>query len=99
MIYAGSVVGQSIHRIDPATGASAVFIPPPTGLADDVEFAPDGTMYWTGFSNGTMNALSPGGEPRVIGSGLPGLNSLARLNSLSPAAQFQSAHVNTHARA
>jgi sugar lactone lactonase YvrE len=77
MIYAGSVVGQSIHRIDPATGASEVFIPPPTGLADDVEFAPDGTMYWTGFSNGTMNALSPGGEPRVIGSGLPGLNSLA----------------------
>jgi sugar lactone lactonase YvrE len=34
-------------------------------------------MYWTGFSNGTMNALDPGGEPRVIASGLPGLNSLA----------------------
>lgn len=77
MIYAGSVVGQSIHRIDPATGASEVFIRPPTGLADDIEFAPDGTMYWTGFTNGNMNALSPGGEPRVIASGLPGLNSLA----------------------
>lgn len=77
MIYAGSVLGQSIHRIDPASGASEVFVPPPAGLADDIEFAPDGTMYWTGFSNGTMNALSPGGEPRVIASGLPGLNSLA----------------------
>jgi hypothetical protein len=28
-IYAGSVVGQSIHRVDPDTGASEVFIPPP----------------------------------------------------------------------
>jgi sugar lactone lactonase YvrE len=34
-------------------------------------------MYWTGFTHGTMNALSPGGKPRVIASGLPGLNSLA----------------------
>lgn len=76
-IYAGSVVGQSIHRVDPDTGASEIFIAPPAGLADDIEFAPDGTMYWTGFTHGTMNALSPGGEPRVIASGLPGLNSLA----------------------
>lgn len=77
MIYVGSVMGQSIYRVDPATGAAEVFVPPPIGQADDIEFAPDGTMYWTGFTHGTLNAQSPGGEPRVIASGLPGLNSLA----------------------
>lgn len=77
MIYAGSVMGQSIYRVDPATGAAEVFVPPPIGQADDIEFAPDGTMYWTGFTHGTLNAQSPGGTPRVIASGLPGLNSLA----------------------
>jgi len=76
-IYVGSVMGQSIYRVDPASGASEVFVPPPQGLADDVEFAPDGTMYWTGFDHGTMNAMKPGGPARVIASGLPGLNSLA----------------------
>ena len=77
MIYVGSVMGQSIYRVDPASGAGEVFVPPPIGLADDIEFAPDGTMYWTGFTHGTLNVQSPGGKPRVIANGLPGLNSLA----------------------
>lgn len=77
LIYVGSVIGQTLHTVDPRTGATAVFVPPTAGLADDVEFGPDGTIFWTGFSNGTLNARSPGGGTRVIASGLPGLNSLA----------------------
>lgn len=77
MIYAGSVMGQAIHRVDPATGASSVTVAPPHGEADDVEFGPDGTMYWTGFIQGTMNARTPDGSLHVIARGLPGLNSLA----------------------
>jgi len=76
-IYVGSVMGQSIYRVDPETGAATVFAPPPAGLADDVEFAPDGTIYWTGFQNGLLMAQSPRQGPRVLASGLPGLNSLA----------------------
>ncbi len=77
LIYVGSVIGQTLHTVDPRTGATAVFVPPTAGLADDVEFGADGTIFWTGFSNGTLNARSPGGGTRVIASGLPGLNSLA----------------------
>lgn len=77
LIYAGSVMGQTLHTVDPATGAVGVFVPPPAGLADDVEFAPDGTVYWTGFTNGMLHAKSPGSGVRVIARGLPGLNSLA----------------------
>ena len=77
LIYVGSVIGQALHTVDPRTGATAVFVPPTAGLADDVEFGPDGTIFWTGFANGTLNARSPGSGTRVIASGLPGLNSLA----------------------
>lgn len=77
LIYVGSVMGQTLHTVDPATGAVGVFVPPPAGLADDVEFGPDGTIYWTGFMNGMLHAKSPGSGVRVIAHGLPGLNSLA----------------------
>lgn len=77
MIYAGSVVGQAIHRIDPSNGTSELVVAPPAGEADDIEFGPDGTMYWTGFSQGTMNARDPDGTLRVLARGLTGLNSLA----------------------
>jgi len=77
MIHVGSVMGQSIYRVDPQSGEAGVFVPPPAGLADDIEFAPDGSMYWTGFNNGTLNVMDPDGTTRVIARGLPGLNSLA----------------------
>jgi sugar lactone lactonase YvrE len=77
MIYVGSVMGQSIHRVDPQSGSSEVVVPPVGGLADDIEFGPDGTLYWTGFTQGTLNAMTPGQGLRVLASGLPGLNSLA----------------------
>ncbi len=77
LIYVGSVVGQTLHTVDPRSGKTGVFVPPTAGLADDVEFGPDGTIFWTGFSNGTLDARSPGSGTRVIASGLPGLNSLS----------------------
>ncbi|RLA44943.1 MAG: hypothetical protein DRR42_19890, partial [Gammaproteobacteria bacterium] len=46
-LYVGSVMGQSIHKIDLATGESTVFVGPPEGMADDLEFGPDGTLVWT----------------------------------------------------
>ncbi|MFM7784438.1 MAG: hypothetical protein ACKPE6_07340, partial [Gammaproteobacteria bacterium] len=58
MIYVGSVMGQSIHRVDPASGATEVAVPPVGGMADDISFGPDGTMYWTGFMQGTLNAMT-----------------------------------------
>lgn len=76
-IYVGSVLGQSIFRVDPRTGEARVFVPPPAGMADDVAFAPDGTLYWTGYLQGTLMVQAPRGGPRAIAAGLPGLNSLA----------------------
>ncbi len=76
-ILVGSVVGQSIHQVDPETGAVSTYIGPPNGMADDLEFGPDGTLVWTGFILGKLFAQSPGGPVREIASDLPGLNSTA----------------------
>lgn len=77
MVYVGSVMGQATYRVDPANGRTELFIPAPEGMADDLEFAPDGTLYFTGFMHGTLSARTPDGTIRVLARGLPGMNSLA----------------------
>ena len=76
-IYAGSVMGQSIHKIDTFTGESSVFVGPPQGMADDLEFGPDGTLVWTSILTGQVHARRPNGEIFVVADKLPGINSIA----------------------
>lgn len=76
-IYAGSVMGQSIHKIDTQTGESSVFVGPPQGMADDLEFGPDGTLVWTSILTGQVHARRPNGEIFVVADNLPGINSVA----------------------
>ena len=79
-LYAGSVVGQTIYKVEVDSGDVSVRIGAPTGMADDIAFAPDGTMAWTSFLIGTLHARvkedknGPGVE---VATGLPGINSLA----------------------
>jgi sugar lactone lactonase YvrE len=76
-LLVGSVVGQAIYSVDPATGAVAEFIGPPNGMADDIALAPDGTMAWTGFLIGKVFLQKPSGPVIEVAEGLPGTNSLA----------------------
>ncbi|MEZ0122567.1 MAG: PQQ-binding-like beta-propeller repeat protein [Candidatus Reddybacter sp.] len=76
-LYAGSVMGQSIHKIDTLTGESSVFVGPPQGMADDLEFGPDGTLVWTSILTGQVHARRPNGEIFVVADNLPGINSVA----------------------
>lgn len=77
MIWVGSVMGQAIYRVDPASGHTEIGVPAPEGEADDLELAADGTLYFTGFMHGTLSARDPDGRIRVLARGLPGMNSLA----------------------
>ncbi len=77
MILVGSVMGQAIYRVDPASGRTELVVAAPDGEADDLELAADGTLYFTSFMKGTMNARAPDGTLRVLARGLPGMNSLA----------------------
>lgn len=76
-IYVGSVVGQSIYEVDRETGETRVHVGPPLGIADDLEFGPDGTLAWSGIFVGKVFARSPAGEIRVLAEGLPAINSIA----------------------
>ena len=44
VLYAGSVVGHSIYRVDTATGAVNSLVGAPDGMADDLVFLADGTL-------------------------------------------------------
>jgi sugar lactone lactonase YvrE len=77
MIYVASVVGMSVYKVDPNTGEISVFIEPPDGHSDDVEFSSSGGLAWTAFGLGKVFYQTPQGERRVLAENLMGMNSLA----------------------
>jgi sugar lactone lactonase YvrE len=76
-LYVGSVVGQSIYRVDPKSGAASVWQGPPLGMADDLVFAPDGRLVWTSILLGKLHARLGDGPVQELATGLPGMNALA----------------------
>ncbi len=53
-LFAGSVAGAALYEVDRDNGTAKIAIPTPEGMADDIAFAPDGTMAWTGFLTGDL---------------------------------------------
>src|SRR6478672_5748938 len=76
-LYAGSVAGAALYEVDVKNGSAKIVIPSPEGMADDIAFAPDGTMAWTGFLTGDLYSRKGDGPLKKLASGLPGINSLA----------------------
>ena len=76
-LFAGSVVGQTIYRVQVDSGEVDRVIDPPTGMADDIAFADDGTMAWTAFLLGKVYIRKPNGKTIEVAQGLSGPNSLA----------------------
>jgi len=76
-LYAGSVVGQAVYQVNTKTGAVKEIIGPPEGLADDLEFGPDGKLYYTSHIVGKLRCMDKSGKISVLAEGLPGINSLA----------------------
>jgi sugar lactone lactonase YvrE len=76
-LFAGSVAGAALYEVDRNNGTAKIAIPSPEGMADDIAFAPDGTMAWTGFLTGDLYSRKGEGPIKKLASGLPGINSLA----------------------
>jgi streptogramin lyase len=76
-MFAGSVAGAALYEVDRDSGTAKIAIPTPEGMADDIAFAPDGTMAWTGFLTGDLYARKGDGPIKKLAAGLPGINSLA----------------------
>src|SRR6202051_2950806 len=76
-MFAGSVAGAALYEVDLNNGTAKIAIPTPEGMADDIAFAPDGTMAWTGFLTGDLYSRKGDGPIKKLASGLSGINSLA----------------------
>ncbi len=77
-LYAGSVVGQAIFRVDPGSGTIERVLGPPQGMADDLEWSPDGSqLAWTAILAGKVYARTGDGPVVELATGLPGANSIA----------------------
>src|SRR5437879_5909161 len=76
-LFAGSVAGAALYEVDRNNGTAKIAVPSPEGMADDIAFAPDGTMAWTGFLTGDLYSRKGDGPIKTLASGLPGINSLA----------------------
>jgi sugar lactone lactonase YvrE len=76
-LFAGSVAGAALYEVDRNNGTAKIAVPSPEGMADDIAFAPDGTMAWTGFLTGDLYSRKGDGPVKKLASGLPGVNSLA----------------------
>jgi hypothetical protein len=80
-LFAGSVAGAALYEVDRASGTAKIAIPTPEGMADDIAFAPDGTMAWTGFLTGDLYSRKGDGPIKKLASGLPGINSTRSLTA------------------
>ena len=74
-LFAGSVIGQTLYRVQVDSGEVDRVIEPPMGMADDIAFAEDGTMAWTAFLMGKVY-VRRGNKTTEI-TGMSGPNSLA----------------------
>lgn len=80
-LYAGDIMGSTIHRVNIDTGEHTAFVDAPFGMADDLGFAPagtefEGTLIWTAVALGQLYAQAPGGKPRLISGELPSINTV-----------------------
>src|SRR6185503_5890174 len=83
-LYAASVIGQSIYKIVPATKKVTTFIAPPQGMADDLAFAPDGTLGWTSIEDGILHIKSPNGPIRNLMEHQRGVNGVSMRLRMGP---------------
>lgn len=76
-LFAGSVVGQTLYRVQVDSGEVDRVIDPPMGMADDIAFADDGTMAWTAFLMGKVYIRKPNGKTIEVANGMGGPNGIA----------------------
>lgn len=76
-LFAGSVIGQTLYHVQVDSGEVDRIVEPPTGMADDIAFADDGTMAWTAFLMGKVYVRRPNGKIIEVANGLSGPSGIA----------------------
>lgn len=72
-IWIASIDAQQVLQVDRATGAILVRVDTGEAGPDDVTVGPDGAVYWTGFTDGTVGRIEDGESTSIANVG-PGAN-------------------------
>jgi sugar lactone lactonase YvrE len=75
-LVVGSMMSSTIYRVERATGAVEVLVPPPRGIADDLAIGPDGTLAWTSTPFGIVHVQRADGRIERLATNLPMINSI-----------------------
>ncbi|MBL8629641.1 MAG: hypothetical protein JNM81_08440 [Rhodospirillaceae bacterium] len=75
-LYAASLTGHSIYRVDLKSDEVTTYVGAPKGTADDLAFGPDGTLTWTAGSFASIFARTPEGRIVTLAKDMPGVNSI-----------------------
>ncbi|MBM3513410.1 MAG: hypothetical protein FJX59_06815 [Alphaproteobacteria bacterium] len=75
-VYACSLTGHAIYRIDRRSGETTVHVGSPRGSCDDLAFSTDGTLAWTNGGAASVFTRDSGGKIAAVATGVPGLNSI-----------------------
>jgi sugar lactone lactonase YvrE len=75
-LHVANVLGQTISKVDPETGEVLQRLGRAEGVlsADDLTFAPDGTLFWTDPLVGLVMRRDPGGPSSMVAAGFPSAN-------------------------
>ena len=75
-LYAGSIAGQAIYRVDIASGALEIVVTPPLGQADDLAVSVNGEIAWTAIGDSAVRLRHPDGVIVELAQGLLGVNGI-----------------------
>ena len=76
-LYAVSVIGQSVLRVDTTDGTVETVVGPREGMADDLAIHPDGTFAWTAIEDGIVYTRSPEGAISRLMEDQKGVNAVS----------------------
>lgn len=79
LLYVSSAVGSRIDVLEPHSGKRLNSFGPEQGVwgADDLAFAPDGSLYWTAFFSGEVMRMNANGRAELVARVGPGANAIS----------------------
>jgi sugar lactone lactonase YvrE len=71
-LFAASILGQAVYRVNRGLGSAKPFVEPAFGQSDGIEFGPDHELVWSAFIDGAIRARAKDGTTSTLATGLMG---------------------------
>ncbi|TAL01266.1 MAG: hypothetical protein EPO08_10880 [Rhodospirillaceae bacterium] len=75
-LYAASLMGHTIYKVDITTGAATPYVGAPRGSAGDIAFGPNGTLAWTAAGEAAVLTRAPDGGLKTVAHDVTGVKAV-----------------------